>query len=59
MDKIYEVDIRVIVDVEGKTTSDRYKAKIIVGSTEGIGAIENPQKPYEVYVELTKTESVG
>lgn len=59
MDKIYEVGIRVIVDVEGKTTSDRYKAKIIVGSTEGVGAIENPQKPYEVYVELTKTESVG
>lgn len=59
MDNVHEAAICVIVDLDGNTTSGRYAARIEVIGPEGVGAVEDPRKPYVVYVELTKTETGG
>ncbi len=55
MANIYAADVRVIVDINGKTESGYYAARIVVEDLEGVGAMEDPEKPYEVSVVLTKT----
>lgn len=50
-------DIRAIVDVAGSGTTGRFSVQIVVPNNLGIGALEDPENPYYVYVLLTGQES--
>lgn len=51
--RIMASDIRVIVNLTGVTASGDYPVEIVIDKTQDVGAIEDPQEPYEVYVLLT------
>lgn len=57
--RIELTDIRVIVDLTNATNSGYYPVEIEVQNAQGIGAIEDPDNPYEVYVELTRVNQEG
>lgn len=59
LSRIEPSDIRVIVDLTGATNSGYYPVEIVVLNAQGIGAIEDPDDPYEVYVELTRSGQEG
>lgn len=59
LSKIDPTDIRVIVDLTGASSSGYYPVEIVVDNAQGVGAIEDPNNPYEVYVELTPTNQEG
>ena len=52
-------DIRVIVDLTDATASGYYPVKIVVDNAQGVGAIVDPDGPYEVYVELSPADQEG
>lgn len=48
-------DIRIVVDLTGTTGTDdsgEYPVQIVVDNVKGVGAIVDPNDPYEVYVNL-------
>lgn len=49
------MDIRVVVDLTDATESGYYPVQIVVDNVQGVGAIEDPDDPYVIYVELTST----
>lgn len=59
LSRIEATDIRVIVDLSGATNSGYYPVEIVVENAQGVGAIEDPDHPYEVYVELTPVGQEG
>lgn len=59
LSKIEPTDIRVIVDLTGATSSGFYPVEIVVENALGVGALEDPNDPYEVYVELTEAAREG
>lgn len=56
LSKIEVTDVRIVVDLSGATNSGYYSVEIIVENAQGVGAIEDPGAPYEIYVELSKTD---
>ena len=59
LSKIEPTDVRVIVDLTGASSSGYYPVEIVVDNAQGVGAIEDPNDPYEVYVELTPAKQEG
>lgn len=59
LSRIEATDIRVIVDLTGANKSGFYPVQIVVENAQGVGAIEDPDKPYEVFVELIRTGQEG
>jgi YbbR domain-containing protein len=59
LSRIEPTDIRVIVELNGATNSGYYSAQIVVDNAQGVGAIEDPNAPYEVYVELVPANQEG
>ena len=53
------MDIRVVVDLTDATESGYYPVQIVVDNVQGVGAIEDPDDPYVIYVELTSTAQEG
>lgn len=51
--------IRVEVDLNHKTESGYFEARIIVEDLKGVGAMIDPEDPYEFSVELTQTGTVS
>lgn len=56
LSRLEVTDIRVIVDLAGATERGYYPAQILVESTQGVGAVEDPNDPYQVYVLITPAE---
>jgi YbbR domain-containing protein len=56
LSRLEATDIRVIVDLAGATERGYYPAQILVESTQGVGAVEDPNDPYQVYVLITPAE---
>lgn len=54
--RLKDTDIRVIVNLAGATLSNDYPVEIVVENAQGVGAIEDPEDPYEVYVLLTPVD---
>jgi hypothetical protein len=59
LSRIEPSDIRVLVNLAGATNSGYYPVEIVVENAQGVGAIEDPDSPYEVYVELTPVGQEG
>ncbi len=59
LSRIEPTDIRVIVDLTGATKSGFYSVQIVVDNAQSVGAIEDPDKPYEIFVELTRVSQEG
>lgn len=59
LSRIEPTDIRVIVDLTGAAKSGFYPVQIVVENAQGVGAIEDPNDPYEIYVELTRVSQEG
>ena len=47
-------DVSIIVDIGGATTTGRYHAEVEIRDNEQIGAVEDENAPYVIYVLLTE-----
>lgn len=54
--KLKATDIRIIVDLTGASGSGDYPVEIVVDNAQDVGAIVDPNEPYEVYVLLTPVD---
>ena len=59
LSQVQVTDIRIIVDLTGSTASRFYSVEVVVDNVQGVGAIVDPDNPYEVYVELTPADQEG
>lgn len=57
LSRIEATDIRVIVDLNNVTADGYYHVQVVVDNIQGVGAIEDPEAPYEVYVMLDPVEA--
>lgn len=53
LSRLEPTDIRIVVNLTGATERGFYPVAVVVENAQNVGAIEDPDDPYEVYVLIT------